>query len=152
MDLKCLQNNFGKYVKRSKWISIFVEGKVTWSHVRSQTEQDMYLIYTDNSFGKYQLPQTAYTCAFTIHFALTLFQNLITKEKLFIAKILKLMEVTSHLSVHVFLHNITTWDSNNPYAGQSPGQCILLNILWLVYCTQPCWRSSSCQLGRRGPL
>jgi len=45
-----------------------------------------------------------------------------------------MMELTSHPAGHVNLH-IIIWDSNNAYAGQSQGQYILLNALWLLYCT-----------------
>lgn len=117
---------------------IFLEGKVTWRPCKNRMGHT-YLIYTDvNFFIKYQLPQTAQTCALTIYFALTFFQNLTTKDKLFTTHILQFMEVTSHLSGHVNLHNITTWDSNNAYAGQSQGQpayfveCTVTGVLHLA--------------------
>jgi len=67
---------------------IFLEGEVKWRPWKNKMGHT-YLIYTDaNFFRKYQLPQTAHAFAFTIHFALTFFQNLMTKDKLFTANIL----------------------------------------------------------------
>jgi hypothetical protein len=53
---------------------------------------------------------------FAAHSAVTLFQNLKTKDIMFTAKIMFSDEATSSLFTHGNRHNVAMWGSNNPQA------------------------------------